>query len=37
MEQKKESNEERVEDNKVILIKLYKVSKSASSMIKSTI
>ena len=35
--QKKESNKERVENKEVILIKLYKVSKSTSSMMKSTI
>ena len=36
-EQKKKSNKERVEDKEVILIKLYEVSESISSMIKSTI
>ena len=36
IEQKKESNEERVEDEEVILIKPYKVSKSTSSMTKSS-
>ena len=35
--QKKESNKERVENKEVILIKLYKVSKSTSSMMKLTI
>ena len=35
--QKKKSNKERVENKEVILIKLYKVSKSTSSMMKSTI
>jgi len=34
---KKESNKGRVENKKVILIKLYKVSKSTLSMIKSKI
>jgi len=37
MEQKKESKKERVEDEEVILIKLYKVSKSTSSMKSSFI
>jgi len=35
-EQKKESNKGRVEDEEVILIKLYKVSESTSSMTKSS-
>jgi len=35
MKQKKESNKERVEDEEVILIKLYEVSESTSSMTKS--
>ena len=35
--QKKKSNKERVENKEVILIKPYKVSKSTSSMMKSTI
>ena len=35
--QKKKSNKERVENKEVILIKLYKVSKSTSSMMKLTI
>ena len=36
-EKKKESNKGRVENKKVILIKLYKVSKSTLSMMKSKI
>jgi len=36
-EQKKKSNKERVENKEVILIKLYEVSESISSMMKSTI
>jgi len=36
-EKKKESNKRRVENKKVILIKLYKVSKSTLSMMKSKI
>ena len=35
--QKKKSNKERVENKEVNLIKPYKVSKSTSSMMKSTI
>jgi len=35
-EQKKESNEGRVEDEEVILIKLYEVSESASSTTTSS-
>jgi len=37
IEQKKESNKERVEDEEVILIKPYEVSESTSSTIKLTI
>ena len=37
MEQKKESNKERVEDEEVILIKPYEVSESTSSTMKLTI
>jgi len=36
MEQKKESNEERVKNKEVILIKPYKVSKSTLSIMKSS-
>ena len=36
MEQKKKSNKKRIEDEEVIIIKPYKVSKSISSTTKSS-